>query len=68
MRVLIQRVTQGRCRIDGEVFSSIAQGLVVLVGVGCDEERIRLYIFHSATFSSPRMVYKQFSVYSKFFI
>lgn len=39
MRVLIQRVTQGRCRIDGEVFSSIAQGLVVLVGVGCDEER-----------------------------
>lgn len=39
MRVLIQRVTQARCRIEGEVFSSIGQGLVVLVGVGCDECR-----------------------------
>ena len=39
MRVLIQRVTQARCHIAGEVFSSIGQGLVVLVGVGCDEGR-----------------------------
>ncbi|MBQ8494052.1 MAG: D-tyrosyl-tRNA(Tyr) deacylase [Alistipes sp.] len=37
MRLLIQRVTEARCRIDGEVFSSIGRGLVVLVSVGNDE-------------------------------
>ena len=37
MRVLIQRVTEARCRIDGKVFSSIGKGLVVLVGIGTDE-------------------------------
>ena len=37
MRVLIQRVTEARCRIDGEVFSPIGKGLVVLVGIGTDE-------------------------------
>lgn len=36
MRLLIQRVTKARCHISGKVFSQIAQGLVVLVGVGCD--------------------------------
>lgn len=39
MRILIQRVTQARCRIAGEVFSEIGQGLVVLVGVGHDETK-----------------------------
>ena len=39
MRILIQRVTEARCRISGEVFSSIGKGLVVLVGVGYDEGR-----------------------------
>ena len=37
MRLLIQRVTQARCHISGEVFSEIGKGLVVLVGVGSDE-------------------------------
>ena len=37
MRILIQRVTQARCRIAGEVYSEIGRGLVVLVGVGHDE-------------------------------
>lgn len=37
MRVLIQRVTEGRCYIGGEVFSQIGKGFVVLVGVGNDE-------------------------------
>ncbi len=37
MRLLIQRVTQARCHIEGEVFSEIGKGLVVLVGVGCNE-------------------------------
>ena len=37
MRLLIQRVTEARCHIRGEVFSKIGQGLVVLVGVGNDE-------------------------------
>lgn len=37
MRILIQRVTEATCRISGEVFSSIGQGLLVLVGVGNDE-------------------------------
>lgn len=37
MRILIQRVTEARCRIEGEVFSEIGAGLVVLVGVGYDD-------------------------------
>lgn len=37
MRVLIQRATEARCRIAGEVFSEIGKGLVVLVGVGYDD-------------------------------
>ena len=39
MRLLIQRVTEGRCRIGGEVHSAIGRGLVVLVGIGNDETR-----------------------------
>ena len=39
MRLLIQRVTEARCRIDGEVHSEIGQGLVVLVGIGNDETK-----------------------------
>lgn len=37
MRILIQRVTEARCRIDGEIHSEIGKGLMVLVGVGRDE-------------------------------
>ena len=37
MRLLIQRVTEARCHIDGAVFSEIGKGLVVLVGEGHDE-------------------------------
>lgn len=37
MRLLIQRVTEAKCHIGGEVFSQIGQGLVVLVGIGNDE-------------------------------
>lgn len=39
MRLLIQRVTEARCRIEGEVYSEIGQGLVVLVGIGNDETK-----------------------------
>lgn len=39
MRVLIQRVTEAKCHIDGEVFSHIGKGLVVLVGIGNDETK-----------------------------
>ncbi len=39
MRLLIQRVTEARCRIDGKVHSEIKRGLVVLVGIGNDETR-----------------------------
>ncbi|MBI4929053.1 MAG: D-tyrosyl-tRNA(Tyr) deacylase [Anaerolineae bacterium] len=34
MRVLLQRVKQGSVTVAGEVVASIAQGLVLLVGVG----------------------------------
>lgn len=37
MRLLIQRVTEAKCHIGGEVFSQIGKGLVVLVGIGNDE-------------------------------
>ncbi|MBO5733028.1 MAG: D-tyrosyl-tRNA(Tyr) deacylase [Alistipes sp.] len=37
MRLVIQRVSKARCHIDGSVFSEIGKGLMVLVGVGCDD-------------------------------
>lgn len=37
MRILIQRATEARCRIDGAVFSEIGAGMVVLVGIGHDD-------------------------------
>ena len=37
MRLLIQRVTEAKCHIGGELFSQIGKGLVVLVGIGNDE-------------------------------
>ncbi len=37
MRLLIQRVSEARCRIDGEIFSEIGEGLMVLVGIGNDD-------------------------------
>lgn len=37
MRLLIQRVTEARCHIEGKVFNEIGKGLVVFVGVGHDE-------------------------------
>lgn len=39
MRILIQRVTEARCRINGEVYSEIGAGLVVFVGVGQSETK-----------------------------
>ncbi|MBR4046320.1 MAG: D-tyrosyl-tRNA(Tyr) deacylase [Alistipes sp.] len=39
MRLLIQRVTEAHCRINGNIHSEIGQGLVVLVGVGNDETK-----------------------------
>ena len=37
MRVVIQRVTQASVTIDDKVYSSIGNGLLVLVGI-CDED------------------------------
>lgn len=37
MRVLIQRVSKARCHIEGEVFSEIGEGLVVLVGISNED-------------------------------
>lgn len=37
MRVLIQRVSEARCHIEGEVFSEVGQGLVVLVGISNED-------------------------------
>ena len=39
MRLLIQRVTEAHCRINGNIHSEIGQGVVVLVGVGNDETK-----------------------------
>ncbi len=38
MRAVIQRVTQGRVSIAGEVVGSINAGLVILLGVGAGDE------------------------------
>ena len=37
MRLLVQRVRRAAVDIDGERFSEIGPGLLVLVGVGCDD-------------------------------
>ena len=38
MRALVQRVTQARVRVDGEVIGEIGPGLCVLVGVTHDDD------------------------------
>lgn len=37
MRLLIQRVTEATLRIDGEVFSEIGKGMLVLVGIESED-------------------------------
>jgi D-tyrosyl-tRNA(Tyr) deacylase len=38
VRALLQRTTRAEVRVDGRVVASIGQGLVVLVGVGHDDD------------------------------
>lgn len=38
MRLVIQRVTSACCHIDGKRYSEIGKGMVVLVGIGNDDE------------------------------
>ena len=38
MRVVLQRVTRGEVRIDGEVSGRVGRGYVVLVGIGRDDD------------------------------
>jgi D-tyrosyl-tRNA(Tyr) deacylase len=40
LRALVQRVSQASVAVDGEIISSIKQGLVVLVGVGQDDSQV----------------------------
>lgn len=59
MRVLVQRVRRAAVDIGGERFSEIGPGLLVLVGVGCDDTQedaeylagktVRLRIFDDAS-------------------
>ena len=59
MRLLVQRVRRAAVDIGGERFSEIGPGLLVLVGVGCDDTQedveylagktVRLRIFDDAT-------------------
>jgi len=37
MRVLLQRVTNGAVRVDGEIVGQIGRGLVLLTGIGPDD-------------------------------
>jgi D-tyrosyl-tRNA(Tyr) deacylase len=37
MRALIQRVTRGVVRVEGEIVGAIDAGLVILIGVGADD-------------------------------
>lgn len=41
MRALIQRVRQARVEVAGEIVGAIDQGLLVLVGVECEDDRAR---------------------------
>jgi D-aminoacyl-tRNA deacylase len=38
VRAILQRVTRAEVRVDGEVLGSIGEGLVVLLGVGPDDD------------------------------
>lgn len=47
MRVVVQRVTQGRVTVDGEVKAEIGQGLMILLGIGPnDGEAQAQYLTH----------------------
>ena len=37
MRIVIQKVTKSELSVEGRLFSSIGQGLLVLVGIECDD-------------------------------
>lgn len=39
MKVVIQRVTQATLSIDGQVYSSIGAGMVILLGISVDDTR-----------------------------
>ncbi len=39
MRLVVQRVTEARCTVDGRLTGSIGQGYMVLVGFGHDDDR-----------------------------
>ena len=39
MRAVVQRVTQARVRVDGEIVGEIRKGLVVLLGVAHDDTK-----------------------------
>ncbi len=41
MRALIQRVKRGSVTIDGQIKSAIGQGLVILLGVGQEDDRAK---------------------------
>ena len=40
MRVIIQRVSESSLLIDGDVYSSISQGLVILLGVSSEDSEL----------------------------
>ncbi len=50
MRALVQRVTQASVSVDGEIIGSISKGLVVLIGIGQDDnEHDAAYIVNKTT-------------------
>jgi D-aminoacyl-tRNA deacylase len=40
VRVLLQRVSRGEVRVDGEVVGAVGDGLVILLGVGPDDTEV----------------------------
>jgi D-aminoacyl-tRNA deacylase len=61
MRALVQRVTEARVRIDGEVVGAIGAGLCVFVGVTHDDDRAKAArlaakVFHLRVLDGERSV------------
>lgn len=42
MRLVIQRVSEASCKVDGNITGSINKGFMILVGIGLDDDKVTI--------------------------